>query len=81
VELERADSAPPWRYQGHVATPDERLELAAAVTEAGEVTVTCAKEEVADKVRLIVRTALKHAREDVPNAPPPRRIVRWRGPK
>jgi hypothetical protein len=81
VELERAEGRAPWRYTGHAATPDERFPIEAEVGEDGEVSVTSSRDEVAAKVRLILRSALKHAREDVPNAPPPRRIVRWRGPK
>ena len=35
-----------------------------------------APEGIAERVRLLMRAAYKHARED--GQPPPRRIVRWR---
>ncbi len=78
VERRRAEG-PPWDYEGEAAVKGERFRLEARVDADGTVTVELTPEPptgLADKVRLIVRTAWKHASED--GVDPPRRIARWR---
>jgi hypothetical protein len=73
---------PPWRYEGEVATPAERLELRVVVEADGSVAVELsgdaapARTVLAEKVRLMMRAAWRHGQEDA--AAPPRRVVRWR---
>jgi hypothetical protein len=79
VEAERPEGGPPWLYRGEAVTPSERLALQASVADDGTVIVELQGDTPAplrDRVRLILRTAWKHARDD--GQPPPRRIVRWR---
>jgi hypothetical protein len=82
LELERPRAGgPPWIYDGDAVTKDARFPMRAVVAEDGGVTVTldaAAPAGVAERARLIVRTAYKHAKADDASAPPPRRIVRWR---
>ncbi len=67
-------------YEGHVLTPEAEFPLKATVDAAGEVAVeTSADEALAEKARLLVRTAVRHAAAD--EEPPPRVIQRWRGEK
>ncbi|HLK36524.1 MAG TPA: hypothetical protein VKU41_07195 [Polyangiaceae bacterium] len=76
VEIERPnDVGPPWRYRGRVDTPEGSVDIEAVVSADGQVAAN-APRDVADKVRLVLRTAWKHAAED--GLPPARRIVRWR---
>jgi hypothetical protein len=80
VELERSEGGPPWAYRGQAVTPAESYAATATVANGGEVTVDLeggAPAGLGERVRLILRAAWKHAAED--GAPPPRRIVRWRG--
>ncbi len=73
------EGAPPWRYEGEAVTRDARFALAATVSAEGDVVVelgTQAPDGIGERVRLLMRAAYKHARED--GQPPPRRIVRWR---
>ena len=73
------EGGPPWRYEGEAVTSTTRFALLATVSADGEVRVDLpphAPEGIGDRVRLLVRTAYKHAREDA--QPPPRHIVRWR---
>ncbi len=75
----REATAPPWRYEGEAATPEAAVQVVVVVDAEGRVDVELAVgagPELAEKVRLIVRAAWKHARDD--GAPPPRRIQRWR---
>jgi hypothetical protein len=69
---------PPYRYAGEVATPEETRPLSAIVDAEGEVTVQLegADAPLLEKLRLVIRAAFRHAREDA--RPPPRRIQRWR---
>jgi hypothetical protein len=93
VDVERplsTDGGPPWRYAGHVATPDASFALDATVGEDGSVEVSLPPEAPAgldEKVRLLLRAAFKHAQGGAPPPgdagrdrprPPPRRVVRWR---
>jgi hypothetical protein len=80
IDVERPTAeGPPWRYEGEAVTPSARFRVAASVGSDGAVSVELqlgAPAGLAEKARLLVRAAWKHARED--EAAPPRRIVRWR---
>jgi hypothetical protein len=79
VERAREPAQAPWRYEGEAATPEAAHRVAVVVEAGGAVSVELPPEApagLAEKVRLIVRAAWKHAHDD--GAPPPRRIVRWR---
>lgn len=80
IEVERAaEAGPPWRYEGEAVTPSSTFPCAATVEESGVVCVELedgAPAGLAEKIRLLVKTAWKHALEDTLS--PPRRIVRWR---
>jgi hypothetical protein len=80
VDVERArDGGPPWRYEGEAVTPASRFPLAANVGDDGDVVVELAPDapaSLAEKVRLLLRAAWKHAEEQ--DVRPPRHIVRWR---
>jgi hypothetical protein len=80
------EGGPPWRYEGLAVTSSETWAATATIAESGEVVVESGEagaagasslpESIAERVRLLLRAAYKHARED--GQPPPRRIVRWR---
>lgn len=85
IAIERPrEGGPPWSYAGAAVLPDARYPLRATVTEAGEVGVELEPSadaqappvDLAEKVRLIVRTVYRQAKAD--NEPPAWRIVRWR---
>jgi hypothetical protein len=80
VTAERLPAAkPPWLYEGEAVTRTDHFRLAARLEGDGAVRVDLEPDPppgLADKVRLIVRAAWKHARDD--GAAPPRRIARWR---
>lgn len=67
VALERDGEAYAGMLETRDATFDVRVE--------GEVVLGCPP-ELEEKVRLLVRAALKHAEHDA--RPPPARITRWR---
>lgn len=67
IVLDRVGDA----YVGRLSTPTEDFEIRVE----GD-TVTGAPAELEEKVRLLVRTAVKHAEAD--GRPPPPRISRWR---
>jgi hypothetical protein len=78
VERPRA-GGPPWRYVGEVATESARYNLSVTLEADGAVAVDVRSEApagLAEKVRLIVRAAWKHAKDD--GASPPLRLARWR---
>jgi hypothetical protein len=83
ILLERArDGGPPWRYEGTAVTPTHSYAMRATVTDAGDVEVELdggAPGDLALRVRTMIRTAHKHARDEDPRAPPPRQLQRWRG--
>lgn len=88
IERDRAREEPPWAYAGWAHLPDAGFPLAVEVTATGDVTVTVSPApgassappaDLADKVRLIVRTAYRQAKAD--DEPPAWRLVRWRGEK
>jgi hypothetical protein len=80
IDVSRArEGAPPWRYEGEAVTSTARFAVASTVTAEGDVVVELgadAPEGIGGRVRLLMRAAYRHARED--GQPPPRRIVRWR---
>jgi hypothetical protein len=82
LELERPTSGgPPWVYDGDAVTPAARHRMRATVDAAGAVAIELAADappDLAERARLIVRAAFKHAKEADDSAAPPRRIVRWR---
>jgi len=84
IAIERpATGGPPWHYAGAAFTPTERFELRVEVSESAEVSVEVAQSapaDLAEKVRLIVRTVAKQAKSEGISAPA-RKIVRWRGEK
>jgi len=80
IDVERAPgAAPPYRYAGEAVTPTERFGLEAEVDASGAVVVTLqagAPASLAERARLLLRAAVKHAKDE--DTDPPRRIVRWR---
>jgi hypothetical protein len=80
VVAERSRAAgPPWRYEGEAALNDARFRLVATLDANGGVQVQVdpdAPDGLADKVKLIVRTAWRRASED--GLHPPLRVARWR---
>jgi len=80
IEIERPrDGGPPWRYAGAVITPDARFAVFATVSAEGKVDVELASnapDGLAQKARLLLRSAWRHGHAD--NTAPPRRIGRWR---
>jgi hypothetical protein len=79
VHVARTADGPPWEYTGEAVTPTARFEVRTVIAADGAVAVELpegAPDGLADRVRLIMRTAFRHARDE--DAPPPRRIVRWR---
>lgn len=86
IERDRSREDPPFRYAGSAHLPDASFPVAVVVDGAGEVTVTVSPApgaeppaDLAEKVRLIVRTVYRQAKAD--DEPPAWRIVRWRGEK
>ncbi|MBX3215575.1 MAG: hypothetical protein KF850_26285 [Labilithrix sp.] len=88
IERDKSRSEPPWSYAGAAHVPDASFPIRVTVDAAGEVTVTLGAAEsgaatpppdLAEKVRLIVRTVYRQAKAD--DEPPAWRIVRWRGEK
>lgn len=86
IELTRprraaSEDAAPWTYEGHVHVPDASHPLRVTVAEDGtvEVALDGGTADLAEKVRLIVRTSVRQAKAD--GDAPPLRIVRWRGEK
>jgi hypothetical protein len=87
IAIERPrDGGPPWSYEGSAFLPDASFAAKVTVSEAGEVEVGLTDErggpppsDLAEKIRLIVRTVYKQAKAD--GEPPAFRIVRWRADK
>ncbi len=83
IVLERPEGGgPPWTYEGSAWTVKERFALRATVSDAGDVVVELSGEpprDLALRVKTMLRTAHKHARDEDPAAAPPRQIQRWRG--
>lgn len=89
IERPRAPGAegPPWLYAGAAHLPTASFPLRVTLAEDGtaEVEVSPAEggaappADLAEKVRLIVRTVYRQARAD--DDSPAWRIVRWRGEK
>jgi hypothetical protein len=67
-------------YSGLIVTPDDEFAFEASISDSGEVSVSSnAPVDLAEKTRLIVRTAARHAATEKSRLP--RHIVRWRGDK
>jgi hypothetical protein len=89
IAIERPrEGGPPWAYQGTAALPDAVYPVQVSVSDAGDVGVVLAPAreggsappaDLAEKIRLIVRTAYRQAKSD--DEAPAFRIVRWRGEK
>jgi hypothetical protein len=81
IAVERdARGGSPWRYEGTATTPDDAYPVHATIDAGGEVTVETAPgapPDLAEKVRLILRTVVRQAKTDG-NGTPARKIVRWR---
>ncbi len=84
IVIERPrEGGPPWIYRGSAFTPEAAFLLSAVVEVDGEVRIELASDapgEIAEKVRLMVRTLYKQVKADG-EAAPARKIVRWRGEK
>lgn len=85
IAIERPrEGGPPWSYAGAAVLPDARYPLLVTVSAEGEVGVelavtaegVAAPTDLAEKVRLIVRTVYRQAKAD--DEAPAWRIVRWR---
>jgi len=85
IAIERPrDGGPPWSYGGAAVLPEASFPVRVTVSEVGEVDVVLAPTaegapppgDLAEKVRLIVRTVYRQAKTDA--EPPAWRIVRWR---
>ncbi len=88
IERDNSREDPPWSYAGAAHLPHTSFPLEVVVDAMGGVTVTLSLEptyatappsDLAEKVRLIVRTVYRQAKAD--NEPPAWRIVRWRAEK
>jgi hypothetical protein len=89
IAIERPrEGGPPWAYAGTAALPDAIFPVEVTVGSEGEVAVVLAPAresgiappaDLAEKIRLIVRTAYRQAKTD--DEAPAFRIVRWRGEK
>ena len=85
IAIERPrEGGPPWSYAGAAVLPEASYPVRVTVSEAGEVGVELSAAaggaappgDLAEKVRLIVRTVYRQAKSD--DEPPAWRIVRWR---
>ncbi|MDB4942789.1 MAG: hypothetical protein JWP97_2323 [Labilithrix sp.] len=85
IERDKHADDGPWTYAGTATLPAARHPVRVSVSEAGEVTVSLdgAEEtgappppDLAERVRLIVRTVYRQAKAD--GEAPAWRIVRWR---
>jgi hypothetical protein len=85
IERDKSQSDPPWSYAGAAHVPEDSFPVVVTVDGQGEVTVSVSPSsspppaDLAEKVRLIVRTVFRQAKAD--DEPPAWRIVRWRGEK
>jgi hypothetical protein len=89
IAIERPrEGGPPWAYAGSASLPDASFPVRVTVSDAGDVDVALSgadeggaapPSDLAEKIRLIVRTAYRQAKSD--GEPPAFRIVRWRADK
>lgn len=88
IERDKSKDEAPYVYSGAAYIPDASFPLSVVVDAGGDVAVTLSPAaesseppppDLAEKVRLIVRTAYRQAKAD--GEPPAWRIVRWRGEK
>ncbi len=82
VRLERkADNlTAPFRYAGSIDLPERSWTVSATLEASGDTVVDVeagAPDDAAERVRLLLRTALRQAE----GGSPARKIVRWRGEK
>lgn len=86
VEREARNLDAPYRYRGSLDAPDASWPVEAEIAAGGATRVDVgpsasggppAPSDAAERVRLILRAALRQA----DGGPPPRKIVRWRGEK
>lgn len=86
IERDKVATDPPWSYEGAAYLPDTSHPIRVSIDAEGTVDVAFVGSseaaaappppDLAEKVRLIVRTVFKQAQAD--DAPPAWRIVRWR---
>ena len=87
IALERPRDAedPPWIYAGEAALPEAVFPLRVTIAADGKVVADVLPsadgraeppDDLAEKVRLIMRTVFKQGQAD--GEPPARRVVRWR---
>ena len=87
IERDKMREDPPFHYKGSAFLPDAAFPLEVTVDHEGTAVVTLSANDagqpppndLAEKVRLIVRTVYRQAKAD--NEPPAWRILRWRGEK
>jgi hypothetical protein len=83
LRREAVGVAPPWRYEGTLARPEgEALPVVAFLAAEGTVSFepACTLEAAQrERVERTLRMALRAARQEDPDALPPRRLTRWRG--
>jgi hypothetical protein len=73
------EGGPPWRYEGDAVFESRRFPVVATLDASGAVAIEAASDaptDLAERVRLIVRAAWRHAQPE--GLGPPRRIARWR---
>jgi hypothetical protein len=89
IAVERPrEGGPPWAYCGTAALPEAVFPVEVSVSAEGEVGVVLGLSQgggaapppdLAEKIRLIVRTAYRQAKSD--DEAPAFRVVRWRADK
>jgi hypothetical protein len=85
IERDKSREDSLWIYSGAAHLPGASFPVSVLVDGTGEVTVTFAVSptpppaDLAERVRLIVRTVYRQAKAD--DEPPAWKIVRWRGEK
>jgi hypothetical protein len=80
-DLTRTTADAPWVYQGAAFTRETEHRLEVTVDAAGEVTIAdeaSLPKEVAQRAKMLLRTAFKRAKDETEGGAPPRRIHRWR---
>ena len=82
-DLARTSAEAPWVYEGSAFTEGAEHKMRAVLDAAGGVSVddeAGLPKDVVQRVKMLLRTAHKHALGDEGDepSPPPRRIRRWR---
>ncbi len=81
IEISRTESGPPWRYEGHLVTPDADFPLACVVETDGTVSIELVPEApqyLVHHVRFVVLAVFGEAKQHGEEGPPPQKITRWR---